>query len=60
MDGVYMSLRRSLDWSTTKRGLAARRSASPFLTAAGRYDLKAIMCAAIAEARGIGRRLGLS
>jgi hypothetical protein len=55
-----MTFRRSLDWSSAVRDLNARRFASPFLTAAGRYDLKAIMCAAVSEARRIGRGLRLS
>ncbi len=54
-----MSFRRSLDWSSATRDLTARRFASPFITAAGRYDLKAIMCAAVSEARRIGRGLRL-
>ncbi len=55
-----MAHRRTLDWSSEIRSLETRRSVSPFLTAAGRFDLRAIMCAAIAEARRIGRTLGLS
>ncbi len=55
-----MSLQRRLDWSSAVRDLNARRFASPFITAAGRYDLKAIMCAAVAEARRIGRGLRLT
>ena len=55
-----MTHRRSLDWSSEIRSLETRRVASPFITAAGRYDLRAIMRAAIAEARRIGRALGLS
>ncbi len=50
-----MTLRRSLDWSSALRDMQASRSVSPFLTAAGRFDLKAIMQAAIAEARLLGR-----
>jgi hypothetical protein len=55
-----MSLQRRLDWSSAVRDLTPRRFASPFITAAGRYDLKAIMSAAISEARRIGRGLRLS
>jgi hypothetical protein len=55
-----MTFRRSLDWSSAVHDLNARRFASPFLTAAGRYDLKAIMCAAVSEARRIGRGLRLT
>ena len=50
-----MSMRRRLDWSTALNDLRAQRTVSPFLTAAGRFDLKAIMQAAIAEARLMGR-----
>ena len=50
-----MFLRRRLDWSTALRDLRASSAVSPFLTAAGRFDLKAIMNAAIAEARLMGR-----
>ena len=50
-----MTLRRFLDWSSAIRDMQASRSISPFLTAAGRFDLKAIMQAAIAEARLLGR-----
>jgi hypothetical protein len=55
-----MSLQRRLDWSSAVRDLTARRFASPFITAAGRYNLKAIMYAAVSEARRIGRGFGLS
>ncbi len=55
-----MSFQRHLDWSSAQRDLAARRFASPFITASGRYDLKAIMSAAVSEARRIGRGLRLS
>ncbi len=55
-----MSLQRRLDWSSAVRDLNARRFASPFITAAGRYDLKAIMSAAVSEARRIGRGLRLT
>ncbi len=55
-----MSLQRRLDWSSAVRDLNAHRFASPFLTVAGRYDLKAIMCAAVSEARRIGRGLRLT
>lgn len=37
------------------RDMRAASQVSPFLTAAGRFDLKAIMQAAIAEARLLGR-----
>ena len=55
-----MTYRRTLDWTTAVSDLGARRSASPFLTAAGRYDLKAIMSAAVTEARRMGHSLRLS
>jgi hypothetical protein len=50
-----MSLRRTIDWSTAVRDMRAASQVSPFLTAAGRFDLKAIMQAAISEARLLGR-----
>ncbi len=50
-----MSLRRTIDWSSALRDVQDRRLASPFLTSAGRFDLRAIMNAAIAEARLLGR-----
>ena len=50
-----MTLRRTIDWSSAIRDMRATSQASPFLTAAGRFDLKAIMNAAVAEARLLGR-----
>ncbi len=55
-----MSMRRTIDWSSALKDMRATREVSPFLTAAGRFDLRATMQAAIAEARRIGRTLGLS
>ena len=50
-----MTFRRSLDWSSAVHDLNARRFASPFITAAGRYDLKAIMSAAASVAASASR-----
>ncbi len=50
-----MSLRRTIDWSSALKDMRERSTVSPFLTAAGRFDLKAIMQAAVAEARLLGR-----
>jgi hypothetical protein len=56
-----MTYRRSLDWSSAIRDMRAASQVSPFLTAAGKFNLKAIMTAAIAEARVLGRTIrGLS
>lgn len=57
-----MTLRRTIDWSSALKDMRTTREVSPFLTAAGRYDLRAIMQAAIAEAHllahgAIGRSL---
>ena len=50
-----MSMRRTIDWSSALKDMKATREVSPFLTAAGKFDLRAIMQAAIAEARLLGR-----
>ncbi len=56
-----MTLRRTLDWSSALKDMRERSTVSLFLTPAGRFDMKAIMTAAIAEARVLGRTVrGLS
>ncbi len=56
-----MTLRRTLDWSSALKDMRERSTVSPFITTGGKFDMKAIMTAAIAEARGLGRTVrGLS
>jgi hypothetical protein len=49
-----MSLRRTIDWSSALKDMRATCEVSPFLTATGKFDLRAIMNAAIADARLLG------
>ena len=50
-----MTLRRSIDWSSAIRDMRAASQASPFITTTGKFDLRAIMQAAVVEARLLGR-----
>ena len=55
-----MAMRRHINWSGAMHDLRVQQPDSPFITASGAFDMSAIMRAAIADARHIGRSLRLS
>jgi hypothetical protein len=54
-----MATRRTINWSGTMHDIRSSGQVSPYLTPNGSFDLRAIMKAAIAEARQVGRRFRL-